>query len=821
MKTFLNGLLAISFTFLSGSLLAQNNNQYIGLPNNTVIVRNNLGLPFQQIPKSRLAPIYVDGNSYFVGTGSNNVDSGCIQRLRDSLHVQIVNPSLGGTGIWRYTAIHESYINGPYNANVSYIGSIFNDIRGTNGADIRSFDKGMAGYTAMFVNHFASVYVPGGDVTSGHVTRYGAGWTTAQNATTYGGKQALNAAIDNVSGDSVTYQFYIGDGVTAVAASMIAGDGNVFVHSTIGVYMDGTLLYNRDLDSIADGATVNSHADTRIPYAIIVGGLSKGFHTLKLVNTQSHFMYVDYFATLSPDKPSFIVNHVEQPSTATITTTNVNSANTKLDSLFATFPTEFPAFTIPVNDFFKYEQGMGAADSVHPNNLGHQAIMQSFVHTFDSIASAQSLFNTIQIDASGNIYVIVPTRGAVRIDDFINALNTGSNNATLNGGLNIGYNASITQNGSNLIRGDSANSLNLFIGAGAGNLIPQLAASSTNNTLVGVESGLVMPATSTFSNTGVGSQVFFGLNVAGSNGNTAVGALAMAHLTNPIQCVAVGSNAFLFGTNPNDDIAIGAFALGASGVVSPIRDIAIGTNTLKNIISGSRIIAVGYQQDQLLTTGGNDVSINTNPTEFKGGGGASNNISIQNFVLATVAGLPSDSTAQAGQLGLGKYPNYGFDPNGSQGENTDSVIITLPTSTMTMQVADSNTSAGAATAKNPKMKRVILPAIPVAVSDLSAQSATATVVTFTPSVAGTYKVGGYLDITAIVTNTITVTVAWTDENGTSRSYTFASAIGSTGYNPFQDIQVRSGASTAITVTATATGAGSQTYDAGGTIERLR
>jgi hypothetical protein len=820
MKTFLIGLLALSFTFFSGSLFAQNNNsQYIGLPNNTVIVRNNLGLPLQQIAKSRLAPIFVDGNSYFSGTGATVPDSGCISRLRDTLHVPVTNLSLGGTGIWRYTALQESYINGPYNANISYIGSIFNDIRATNGADIRTFDKGIAGYTAMFANHFASVYIPGGDATSGHVTRYGSGWTTGQNATTYGGKQSQNAAIDNVSGDSVTYQFYIGDGVTAVAASMIAGDGNVFVHSTVGVYMDGTLLYNRDLDSIADGATVNSHADTRIPYAIIIGGLSKGFHTLKLVNTQAHFMYVDYFATLSPDKPSFIVNHVEQPSTATITTVNVNSANTKLDSLFATFPTEYPAFTIPVNDFYK-EATMGAADSVHPANAGHQAIMQSFIHTYDSIALAQSLINTIQTDASGNMYIIVPTRGAVRIDDFVNGINTGSNSATLNGGLNIGYNSSITQNGSNLIRGDSANSLNLFIGAGAGNLIPQLGATSTNNTLVGVEAGLIMPG-STFSNTGTGAQVFFGISVSGSNGNTADGAEAMAHVTNPIQDVAIGSNAFLFGTNPNDDIAIGAFAFSGSGIISPIRDIAIGTNTLKNITSGSRDISVGYQQNQLLTTGGNNLSINTNPTEFKGGGGASNNISVQNYVLATVAGLPQDSTAQAGQLGLGKYPNYGFDPNGSQGENTDSVAFTAPTSTMTMQVADSNTSAGAATVKNPKMKRVALPAVPVAVSDLTAQSGTATVVTFTPSVAGTYRVGGYLDITAIVTNTITVTVAWTDENAASRSYTFASAIGSTGFNPFQNVQIRSGASTAITITATATGAGSQTYDAGGTIERLR
>lgn len=109
----------------------------------------------------------------------------------------------------------------------------------------------------------------------------------------------------------------------------------------------------------------------------------------------------------------------------------------------------------------------------------------------------------------------------------------------------------------------------------------------------------------------------------------------------------------------------------------------------------------------------------------------------------------------------------------------------------------------------------------VASADLAAQTTSTAVVSYSVPATGTYRLGGYAAITAISGNTIVVTVNWTDENGTGRSYSFLPSTGVTGYFPFSDIQIRAQSGSTMVIGATIVGAGSQTYDVGATIEKLR
>jgi hypothetical protein len=114
--------------------------------------------------------------------------------------------------------------------------------------------------------------------------------------------------------------------------------------------------------------------------------------------------------------------------------------------------------------------------------------------------------------------------------------------------------------------------------------------------------------------------------------------------------------------------------------------------------------------------------------------------------------------------------------------------------------------------------------------DLTAQTAAVgTVTSFAVPGSGSYnsfRIGGYITVTAISLDVIQLQVSWTDETSTSRTQSFfvqgsttgISATGASAYSPM-DIRVKQG--TTITVaTVLTTGTGSITYDVGASISQL-
>lgn len=90
----------------------------------------------------------------------------------------------------------------------------------------------------------------------------------------------------------------------------------------------------------------------------------------------------------------------------------------------------------------------------------------------------------------------------------------------------------------------------------------------------------------------------------------------------------------------------------------------------------------------------------------------------------------------------------------------------------------------------------------------------------------TYSVGGYITVTAISINTITLQVDYTDETNTSRTASFfgegltVAAISGTGFTGFPPMTLRCKENTSITVKTTIVGAGSETYDVGAYIQQI-
>lgn len=113
--------------------------------------------------------------------------------------------------------------------------------------------------------------------------------------------------------------------------------------------------------------------------------------------------------------------------------------------------------------------------------------------------------------------------------------------------------------------------------------------------------------------------------------------------------------------------------------------------------------------------------------------------------------------------------------------------------------------------------------------DLTAQTAPVNIIAYGVPGSGssvTFRVGGYINVTAISTDVIALQISYTDENGTSRTQNLyspgaSSGVSSVSSNGFPSIVIRVQKGTTIIVaTILTTSGGSVTYDSGGVISQL-
>lgn len=115
-----------------------------------------------------------------------------------------------------------------------------------------------------------------------------------------------------------------------------------------------------------------------------------------------------------------------------------------------------------------------------------------------------------------------------------------------------------------------------------------------------------------------------------------------------------------------------------------------------------------------------------------------------------------------------------------------------------------------------------------ATANLTAQSgAVATVATYTPTATGTYRIGAYVDITAVATDILKTTVTFTDTHSTVTSIDFfpqgltSASLATTGFYAYPTLEIRAGTGSAIVVKTTlVVGGGTITYDVGATITKI-
>ena len=165
--------------------------------------------------------------------------------------------------------------------------------------------------------------------------------------------------------------------------------------------------------------------------------------------------------------------------------------------------------------------------------------------------------------------------------DLIFKTNDGSDGASPTERMRIDSNGDIVVSAGSDVRTDTAGTDNVKIGGGAGDSI---VSGGDNNVVIGKNAGTAITT---------------------GDLNVAVGSNALAATTTHSNNVAIGAFAMDAGIGDHN-VAIGSGALGGSSLASG-ENIAIGTDTLNGLTSGTENIAIGRDAGKGLTTGSNNV----------------------------------------------------------------------------------------------------------------------------------------------------------------------------------------------------------------------
>lgn len=322
------------------------------------------------------------GDSYTTGSGLvTPLVHGYIYLLSNLYGKTLTNRAVSGSGLWRSTLLHNTNINSilqPVNINNSMttIMAGINDINRSGAAgNQKTVNKIINGYKSIITNQFLSTLVSAG--AGAGVTRTGT-WNTAYNAQTHGGKYTT-AATTATNGSYIEYAF-IGDNINV---AMQGGDGVNAIRATFDVTIDGSSAGSFTTNNQTDGINDNLNNNQRMPMVFNFPNLSDSNHVIRLTNTSSDTLVVDYFGIMK--KPRFtypmlifqvpyFLTYIEGSNAA------VNNINNTIDSIAAAY-IDYPIVIAKTNDYLNsYDP-----DNIHPSIKGHRQIYEAGYNALDSL----------------------------------------------------------------------------------------------------------------------------------------------------------------------------------------------------------------------------------------------------------------------------------------------------------------------------------------------------------------------------------------------------------------------------------------------------
>lgn len=338
------------------------------------------------------------GDSITLGMNSSPTSNSYINLLGSLYSKTIVNRAASARGIWE--ASRQFFANvSTLTTTMPIVMAGFNDVR-RGGSSVKTTAKIINGYKSIIANQFLNSFTGANSTTN--ITKSGT-WT--QYAGISVGAKTDNGSYSNGNGSYIEYTFTDNN----VVLGLVAGDGVGQIHADFTVTIDGvsqgSFTENNQTDGISDG--VNDNA--RSTMCLLFSGLSDGTHVVRLTNTTTSNLIVDYFGHLKQPKfctPILIMQAPKMDATGYATSPNlandviIDQLNSNLVSLVATFPSEYPIVIAKTNDFYNVTTGLDTSDHIHPNNIGHRQIYTATYTALNSLLFNNSISAGVSLSAN-------------------------------------------------------------------------------------------------------------------------------------------------------------------------------------------------------------------------------------------------------------------------------------------------------------------------------------------------------------------------------------------------------------------------------------
>lgn len=383
------------------------------------------------------------GDSITVGQNSSPSTNAYINLLGTMYAKTVTNRAVSGRGIWEATKQHFANIS-TTSSVLAVVMAGFNDVR-RGGSNIKTTNKIINGYRSILANHFLSSFTAAGTVTSS-ITRSGT-WNIYNGISV--GVKTNTGSYSNNNGGYIEYTFTD----TNVVLGLVAGDGVTQIHASFTVTIDGiaqgSFTENNQTDGISDGSNDNA----RSAMCLIFTGLSEGTHVVRLTNTTTNNLIVDYFGHLKKPKfcaPVLVMQAPKMNATGySIAPNQANDAiidqlNADIASMINAFPAGYPIFLGETNSYYNVATGLDT-DNIHPNNIGHRQIYTA------AYTALKPLIVANQTDLSaGFILDGGATNRAVRVYPASTVNNDANTTFYPSSGTNVSSSVSVVPKGTGL-----------------------------------------------------------------------------------------------------------------------------------------------------------------------------------------------------------------------------------------------------------------------------------------------------------------------------------------------------------------------------------
>lgn len=317
------------------------------------------------------------GDSFSVGFGVTPAQS-WVGKLAEEYNKTLVNRAVSGSTVWNAIKAHNQFINPGHNTYVTVMTGL-NDSRSI-ALNLITRTQIKNAYKAILANHFLKFFLPGSS-TDARLTKTG----TWQNwiANVYGLKCA-NGSFSTSSNASFQFSFY--------------GNNVVLSTGTIRTTLATWSVFDITIDGVSKGLFSGQdeldgvNGENAGAKVIVFTGLSDGFHTMTVTNTNGQTLTLDYVGVMKDPQNCPPITLCEIPKLPAAgyagyapynfsSDASIDAYNTDITSIYNEFSSiGYPVQLVKTNIYYNISTGV-QADNIHPNLAGYHQIYNAVNET--------------------------------------------------------------------------------------------------------------------------------------------------------------------------------------------------------------------------------------------------------------------------------------------------------------------------------------------------------------------------------------------------------------------------------------------------------